>query len=180
MVAAWMRSKWRRSTRTDKADAEATPRMQAMKNILFAITLIGLASGDTASAAGTSETKNPATGNQMTITIGQKTFTATLEDNATATAFKAMLPLKLNMEDVNANEKVISLPAKLPTNDTNPRRIEAGDLVIWTSRSLVLFYKSFPTSYSYTRLGRIDDPSGLAATVGSGNVTVTFELKAGK
>ena len=151
-----------------------------MKNILFAITLIGLSSAGTVSAAGSSETKKPTTENQMTITIDQKTFTATLEDNATAAAFKAMLPLKLNMKDVNANEKVISLPAKLPTNDANPGSIQTGDLMIWTSRSLVLFYKSFPTSYSYTRLGRIEDPSGLASAVGSGNVTVTFELKPGK
>src|SRR5215212_5457611 len=141
--------------------------MQAMKNILFALMLIALSSGGTASAAGASENNKPARGNQMTITIGKKTFTASLEDNATATAFKTMLPLKVNMEDVNANEKVISLPAKLPTNDANPGRIQAGDLMIWTSRSLVLFYKSFPTSYSYTRLGRIDDATGLAAAVGS-------------
>jgi hypothetical protein len=116
----------------------------------------------------------------MTISIGQKIFAATLEDNATATAFKAMLPLKLNMEDVNANEKVISLPAKLPTKDVNPGQIKTGDLMIWTSRSLVLFYKSFPTSYSYTRLGRIDNQTGLAAALGSGNVTVTFKLEPGK
>ena len=154
--------------------------MQTLRNSLFAITLIGLSSTGIVSAAGSSETKKSPTGNQMIITIGQKIFTATLEDNATATAFKAMLPLKLDMEDVNANEKVISLPAKLPTRDTNPGRIQAGDLMIWTSRSLVVFYKSFATSYSYTRLGRIDDPSGLAAAVGSGNVTVTFELKPGK
>ncbi|MDB6151988.1 MAG: hypothetical protein JWL90_441, partial [Chthoniobacteraceae bacterium] len=73
--------------------------------------------------------------------------------------------------------KVISLPAKLPTNDANPGDIHAGDLMIWRSRSLVLFYKSFPTSYSYTKIGRINDATGLSAAVGAGNVTVKFELK---
>jgi len=64
------------------------------------------------------------------------------------------------MADVNDNEKVVSLSTKLPTDDSNPGRIQAGDLMIWTSRSLVLFYKTFPTSYSYTKLGRINDAFG--------------------
>ncbi len=115
--------------------------------------------------------------NQMIIRIGSKSFTATLAENPTATAFKAMLPLTVNMADLNENEKVVRLPDKLPTNDSNPGRIQAGDLMIWSSQSLVLFYKSFPTSYSYTPVGRINDTSGLSAAVGSGNVTVTFELK---
>lgn len=147
-----------------------------MKKITLPLLAFALSLSGAISVANTSE----ANGNQMTITIGKKAFTATLEDNATANAFKAMLPLKLNMKDLNANEKVISLPAKLPTKDANPGQIKAGDLMIWTSRNLVLFYKSFPTSYRYTRLGRIDDAAGLSSAVGSGNVTVTFELKPGK
>lgn len=121
--------------------------------------------------------KNESKENRMKITVGQKTFSATLENNETVNAFKAMLPLSLDMTDFNSNEKVIRLPNRLPTNDANPKRIQVGDLMIWSSNSLVIFYKSFPTNYSYTKLGRIDNPEGLAAAVGSGNVTIKFELE---
>jgi hypothetical protein len=78
------------------------------------------------------------------------------------------------MRDLNDNEKVIELPKRLPGEITSPGTIREGDLMIWSSRSLVLFYKTFPTSYSYFRLGRIEDTAGLVKAVGDGSVIVTF------
>jgi hypothetical protein len=120
------------------------------------------------------ETSNHA-GSQMKIKIGASTFTATLYENATATAFKAQLPITINMLELNGNEKYFDLLASLPANSSNPGTIQNGDLMLYGAKTLVLFYKSFPTTYSYTKLGRINDPAGLAAAVGSGNVVVTIE-----
>jgi hypothetical protein len=117
------------------------------------------------------------TESQMIIKIGPDTFTATLYDNATATAFKALLPLTIPMRDLNSNEKYFDFSNGLPTNAANPGTIQTGDIMLYGSKTLVLFYKSFSTSYSYTRIGRIDDISGLTAALGAGNVTVTFALQ---
>lgn len=114
--------------------------------------------------------------NKMEIKIGSSTFTATLYDNAAATAFKARLPMTINMVELNGNEKYFDLSTGLPVKPSNPGMIQNGDLMVYGSKTLVLFYKSFHTSYSYTELGRINDPSGLAAALGKGSVTVSFVL----
>ena len=112
----------------------------------------------------------------MKIKIRNQTFTATLHDNATTAAFKAILPMTVNMMELNQNEKYVDLSKDLPTAPSKPGTIQAGDLMLYGSSTLVLFYKTFSTSYSYTKLGRIDDVEGLSEAVGSGKVAVTFEL----
>ena len=126
------------------------------------------------SHAATGAEKKASVMTSIRVQVGEKVFSARLEDNETARAFAAMLPLKLELRDLNDNEKVIELPKRLPGEATSPGTIREGDLMIWSSRSLVLFYKTFPTSYSYFRLGRIEDTAGLVQAVGDGNVTVTF------
>ena len=114
--------------------------------------------------------------NKLKIVVGTKTFSATLLDNATATALKKMLPMTLEMIELNGNEKYVRLPSNLPANASNPGTIHAGDLMLYGSSTLVLFYESFLTAYTYTKIGRIDDASGLSAALGAGNVKVSFEL----
>jgi hypothetical protein len=107
----------------------------------------------------------------------KKTFTATVLDSPTAKAFKALLPFTLNMNELNSNEKYADLTMSLPVNTSVPASIQVGDLMIYGSRTLVLFYKGFSTSYSYTKIGKIDDVTGLLAALGNGDVTVSFEFK---
>lgn len=111
---------------------------------------------------------------KIEILVGNKTFSATLYDNEAARTLIDMLPLTLNMSELNGNEKYYYLDKSLPTNASRPSGIKTGDIMLYGNSCLVLFYESFSTSYSYTPIGHIDDPTGLAAALGSGSVQVTF------
>lgn len=112
----------------------------------------------------------------VNITANGKTFSAALYDNETAKAFVSRLPLTLNMSELNGNEKYYYLENSLPVDSISPGRINSGDLMLYGSDCVVLFYESFSTTYRYTPLGRVDNPAGLAQALGGGNATVTFKL----
>lgn len=113
---------------------------------------------------------------KLKVTIGNKEFTATLNDSEAARELVKLLPMTINMRDHGGFEKTSSLSKSLPGRATNPGRIEVGDLMIWSGSSLVLFYSAHRTSYSYVKLGRIDNPSGMLEAMGRGSVNVKFEL----
>jgi hypothetical protein len=110
------------------------------------------------------------------LQIGSKTFTANLFDNESAQTLIAKMPMTITMSELNRNEKYYQMPDTLPTNPEDVRTIKTGDLMLYGSDTLVLFYKSFTTSYSYTKLGYIEEVSGLEQALGSGSVEVTFSL----
>lgn len=111
---------------------------------------------------------------RMWMTVGERRFAITLADNAAARAFAALLPLTLDMGDLNANEKHIALPKALPAGASRPGVLRNGDLMLYGTETLVLFYLTFDSPYSYTRLGRVDDPALLPQALGPGKVRILF------
>lgn len=103
--------------------------------------------------------------------INGKEYVINLEDNETANSFANLLPQELNMSELNGNEKYIYLDTTLPTNSSNQKRINTGDVMLYGNNCLVIFYKSFDTSYSYTKIGHIDNLPNL----GNDSISVKFE-----
>lgn len=112
----------------------------------------------------------------MEIQAGGQVFLVSLADNASAKALANMLPMTVEMNELNGNEKYYNLPDKLPSKPEQVKNIHAGDIMLYGEDCLVLFYEDFQTSYSYTRLGRIDQVSGLADALGKGNVKAELRL----
>lgn len=110
------------------------------------------------------------------MTIDGKSFSVILAESAAAKAFAEMLPMTVTMTELNGNEKYYTLSQSLPVEPFRPGIIRSGDLLLWGGNTVVLFYETFSSPYSYTRLGSIDDPEGLAEAVGSGNVVVSFDI----
>ncbi len=124
-----------------------------------------------------SESEEENTGMKINVKINDYTFTATLNDNEAANAFFEMIktePVTIKMSDYGGFEKVGSLGVTLPSSDMQTVT-DAGDIVLYQSNQIVIFYGS--NSWSYTRLGRIDDVDGLRKAITGSTVNVTFSAE---
>lgn len=152
-----------------------------MKKILLSILILnlifftGCANSEGTPAKNISAQETEAITTKIKVTVNGKIFDATLEDNESARALLKKLPLEVTMTELNGNEKYYRFNETFPSNDERVGKISTGDLMLYDSSYIVIFYKNFSTSYSYTRLGKILNTAELEKILGGGNVTVKIE-----
>ncbi len=134
--------------------------------LVFAITACNLVYGD--------NTNMNTLNNTINLKINNKEYKLILYDNQTAKEFLSMMPLTITMNDLNANEKYHNLNKTLTTQSSRGGSIKTGDFMLYGNNCLVLFYENFSTSYSYTKIGYIENTSGLKDSLGKGSVEITF------
>lgn len=113
----------------------------------------------------------------MNVQVADVVFSATLEENEAVSALVEMMresSVVIQMSDYSGFEKVGPLGTSLPASNSQTTT-QAGDIVLYNGNQIVIFYGS--NSWSYTRLGHIDDLTGWEEALGSGDVTVTFSLE---
>lgn len=113
----------------------------------------------------------------INIRIGSSDFSAKLYDNKTVRELIKKFPITYNMSELNGNEKYYYMSESIPTDSKVPDNINKGEIMLYGSDCLVIFYDTFPNSYSYTKLGYIEDASELENAVGKGNIDIKFELQ---
>ncbi len=125
------------------------------------------------------ETRRPRA--NLVLTVNDKTFYPSLEDNSSAEAFFEKLKeeggsLELNLHDYGSFEKVGSLPWDLPRNDEQITTVP-GDIILYQGNQLTIYYDE--NTWTFTRLGKINSVSkeDLLEVLGDGDVTVTFWLE---
>lgn len=113
---------------------------------------------------------------KMNVQVGDYIFTATLENNEAVKELLDMMkegPVTIEMDDYSGFEKVGSLGRSLTTSNSQTTT-SAGDIVLYNGNNIVMFYGS--NSWSYTRIGKIDDLSDWEKALGSGSITAVFTV----
>ena len=115
----------------------------------------------------------------LKMMIGDTEVSVDWENNESAEALKDLCaeePLVIQMSMYGGFEQVGSIGTRLPSDDEQTST-SAGDIVLYSSNQIVVFYGS--NSWAYTRLGHItdQDAAGMTDLLGNGNVTITISLE---
>lgn len=151
-----------------------------MKNFVYILLILFVAVFLTACTNNQTANSNSAFASQnievqnMNIKINNKDYSIILENNETVKALTEKLPMTINMSELNGNEKYYYLSDSLPQKSENIGTVKTGDIMLFGDNCLVIFYKSFKTSYRYTKIGHIENNSELEKVLGKGSIEVTI------
>ena len=130
-----------------------------MKNILFILLFVIISCDD-----------------KYSIKIEDKEFIFEFKNTEAANQIKSKLPFSLKMKNLNGNEVYYYFDESFKSNDKSVGNINVGDIYLYDSDCLVLFYKSFSTGYKYTEIGGLVNSDGLENVIGNKDVIVYWCL----
>ena len=115
----------------------------------------------------------------LKMMIGDTKVSVDWENNDSVEALKGLCaeePLVIHMSMYGGFEQVGSIGTRLPSDDEQTST-SAGDIVLYSSNQIVVFYGS--NSWAYTRLGHISDQNaaGMTDLLGNGNVKITISME---
>lgn len=115
---------------------------------------------------------------EMIMKINGQTIPVIWEDNESVTELKKQAeqsPVTVQMSQYGGFEQVGSLGKTYPSSDTMITT-RNGDIVLYASDQIVVFYGS--NTWSYTRLGRIDlSEQEVTELIGNNGVTLTITVE---
>ena len=114
---------------------------------------------------------------KVNITVGDRTITATMEDNAAGRDFLSRLPLEVTLNDYNNTTEKIFYPDPALTTEGVTRGCAPtpGDITIYAPwGNVAIFCKNWSHSNDLIKIGRIDGNDIEALNIG-GDITVKFE-----
>lgn len=121
--------------------------------------------------------ETPTTSMKLNITVGSRTITATMEDNAAARDFLSRLPLEVTLNDYNnITEKIFyPSPALTTAGVTRGCSPASGDITIYVPwGNVAIFCKNWSQSNDLIKIGRIDG-DGIGVLNVAGDIAVKFE-----
>lgn len=115
----------------------------------------------------------------VNIIVGNRTITATMEDNAAARDFLSRLPLEVTLNDYNNITEKIFYPNPTLTTEGGTRGCTPtpGDITIYAPwGNVAIFCKNWSHSNDLIKIGRING-NGIEALNIAGDIPAKFERK---
>ena len=127
-------------------------------------------------AEGTAQTQEEVRDMKITMTVNEKELSVTFADTAAAQELAEKVSegaVTVSLSEYVGFEKVGKLPWALTRSDESIDT-KPGDIMLYQGNQMTVFYGT--NSWSYTRLGRIDDVTAqeLETLFGEGDITVTL------